>query len=92
MEQSQEASRLGQKPEIWGIPPMEQSQEASGLGQKPEIWKNPPIGQSQEASRLGPKPEIWGIPPNGAVTGSKWVEVKQQKSGKYSKLEELHEA
>lgn len=24
---------LGQKPEIWGIPPMEQSQEASGLGQ-----------------------------------------------------------
>ena len=31
MEQSQEASRLGQKPEIWGIPPMEQSQEASGL-------------------------------------------------------------
>ena len=29
--QSQEASRLGQKPEIWGIPPMEQSQEASGL-------------------------------------------------------------
>lgn len=43
---------LGQKPEIWGIPPMEQSQEASGLGQKPEIWKNPPIGQSQEASGL----------------------------------------
>ncbi len=37
MEQSQEASRLGQKPEIWGIPPMEQSQEASELGQKPEI-------------------------------------------------------
>lgn len=31
-------------------------------------------------------------PPNGAVTGSKWVGVKQQKSGKYSKLEELHEA
>lgn len=30
--------------------------------------------------------------PNGAVTGSKWVGVKQQKSGKYSKLEELHEA
>ena len=28
---------LGQKPEIWGIPPMEQSQEASELGQKPEI-------------------------------------------------------
>ncbi len=41
---------------------------------------------------LGQKPEIWGIPPNGAVTGSKWVGVKQQKSGKYSKLEELHEA
>ena len=40
---------------------------------------------------LGQKPEIWGIPPNGAVTGSKWVGVKQQKSGKYSKLEELHE-
>jgi hypothetical protein len=71
MEQSQEASRLGQKTEIWGIPPMEQSQEASGLGQKTEIW---------------------GIPPNGAVIGSKWVGVKQQKSGKYSKLEELHEA
>lgn len=48
--------------------------------------------QSQEASRLGQKPEIWGIPPNGAVTGSKWFGVKQQKSGKYSKLEELHEA
>jgi hypothetical protein len=30
--------------------------------------------------------------PNRAVTGSKWVGVKQQKSGKYSKLEELHEA
>ena len=41
---------------------------------------------------LGQKPEIWGIPPNGAVTGSKWVGVKQQKSGKYSKLEESHEA
>lgn len=41
---------------------------------------------------LGQKPEIWGIPPNGAVTGSKWVGVKQQKSGKYFKLEELHEA
>jgi len=41
---------------------------------------------------LGQKTEIWGIPPNGAVTGSKWVGVKQQKSGKYSKLEELHEA
>ena len=33
---------LGQKPEIWGIPPMEQSQEASGLGQKTEIWGIPP--------------------------------------------------
>lgn len=34
----------------------------------------------------------YGESPNGAVTGSKWVGVKQQKSGKYSKLEELHEA
>lgn len=44
------------------------------------------------SKQIGAKPEIWGIPPNGAVTGSKWVGVKQQKSGKYSKLEELHEA
>lgn len=34
----------------------------------------------------------YGESPNRADTGSKWVGVKQQKSGKYSKLEELHEA
>lgn len=82
----QETSLMGHAILEAGMPPFFE------LGQKPEIWKNPPIGQSQEASGLGQKPEIWGIPPNGAVTGSKWVGVKQQKSGKYSKLEELHEA
>jgi hypothetical protein len=61
-------------------------------GKNLKYGESPPMEQSQEASRLGQKPEIWGIPPNGAVTGSKWVGVKQQKSGKYSKLEELHEA
>lgn len=82
----QETSSMGHAILEAGMPPFFE------LAQKPEIWKNPPIGQTQEASRLGQKTEIWGIPPNGAVTGSKWVGVKQQKSGKYSKLEELHEA
>lgn len=41
---------------------------------------------------VGAKPVISENFPNRAVAGSKWVGVKQQKSGKYSKLEELHEA
>ncbi len=63
-----------------------QQQETSSMGHAILEAGMPPFFE------LGQKPEIWGIPPNGAVTGSKWVGVKQQKSGKYSKLEELHEA
>lgn len=63
-----------------------QQQETSSMGHAILEAGMPPFFE------LGQKPGIWGIPPNGAVTGSKWVGVKQQKSGKYSKLEELHEA
>lgn len=63
-----------------------QQQETSSMGHAILEAGMPPFFE------LGQKPEIWGIPPNGAVTGSKQIGVKQQKSGKYSKLEELHEA
>ena len=59
--------------------------------------KNLKYGESPQWSRHR-KQVNWGKnlkyekSPNRAVTGSKWVGVKQQKSGKYSKLEELHEA
>ena len=51
-ELEQEASWLGQIPEIGENSPMEQEQEASWLGQIPEIGENSPMEQEQEASWL----------------------------------------